>query len=148
MRILLKDKDGVELTSHRTLTVYLYASDRDDIPGGLVADDAKNRRLGVWRGHSSLTGFTKAEMNILYDKWRLSQLKNAQGKYSSNLHVCLYRREDVNGAKWKCIAKYPVSQAASNAFRISGDIQKSGGNNLGWFAVVAKEVNGTRIIVK
>ena len=148
MRILLKDKDGVELTSDRTLTVYLYAPDRDDIPGGLIADDAKNRRLGVWRGHSSLTSFTKAEMNILYDKWRLAQLKDAQGKYSPNLHVCLYRCEDVKGAKWKCIARYPVSQASSNAYRISGDLQKSGGNNLGWFAVVAKEVGGSVILIK
>ena len=148
MRILLKDKDDKELTSHRKFTVYLYAPDRDDIPGGLIADDANNRRLGVWRGHSTLTSFTKAEMNILYDRWRLAELKNAQGKYSSNLHVCLYRREDVDGAKWKCITMYPVSKASSNAYRISGDLQKSGGNNLGWFAVVAKEIKGTVMVVR
>ena len=87
-------------------------------------------------------------MNILYDRWRLAELKNAQGKYSSNLHVCLYRREDVDGAKWKCITMYPISKASSNAYRISGDLQKSGGNNLGWFAVVAKEIKGTVMVFR
>ena len=147
MRILIKDKNGDEITSNRKYTVYLYAPDRADIRAGLVGDDARNRRLGVWRGHSSVS-FAKAETTIRYDQWRLAELKDGNGNYPPNLEVCLYKCEDVDGSKWKRVASYPASEAEARGYLIGGGIEKSGGNNLGWFAVVAKEGKGTSLIIR
>ena len=75
MRILLKDSNDTEITTHRKFTVELYAPDRTDIPAGLIEDDAKNRRLGVWRGNCTRTSsFAKADTTIRYDQWRLAEL--------------------------------------------------------------------------
>ena len=149
MRILLKDNNDTEITTHRKFTVELYAPDRTDIPAGLVEDDAKNRRLGVWRGNcgGKTSSFAKAETTIRYDQWRLAELKDGNGNYPPNLEVRLLQ---YDGAKWKKIASYPVEEAAANNYRISGTLAKTSvaSRNLGWFAVVAKANKGTLICIQ
>ena len=148
MRILLKDSNDTEIETHRKFTVELYAPDRTDIPAGLVEDDAKNRRLGVWRGNcTKFTSFAKADTTIRYDQWRLAELMNENGNSPLNLAVCLYQ---YDGAKWKKIASYPAEDAATNNYRIRGTLAKTSvaSANLGWFAVVAKEVGGSVILIK
>ena len=139
MRILLKDSNDTEITTHRKFTVELYAPDRTDIPAGLVADDAKNRRLGVWRGNcgGKTSSFAKAETTIRYDQWRLGELKDGEGNYPTELEVRLYQ---YDGTNWKRISSYPASEAAAKYYRISGTLAKTSvaSRNLGWFAVVAK----------
>ena len=146
MRILLKDSNDAEITTHRKLTVELYAPDRTDIPAGLVEDDAKNRRLGVWRGNcgGKTSSFAKADTTIRYDQWRLAELME---NTSRNFEICLYQ---YSGTKWKKITSYPAEEAASNYYRISGTLAKTtvASANLGWFAVVAKATTGTMISIR
>ena len=149
MRILLKDNNDTEITTHRKFTVELYAPDRTDIPAGLVADDAKNRRLGVWRGNcgGKTSSFAKAETTIRYDQWRLAELKDGTGNYPTGLAVCFYQ---YDGAKWKKLASYPAEEAEAKNYRISGTLAKTSiaSSNLGWFAVVAKANKGTLICIQ
>ena len=148
MRILLKDSNDAEITAHRKLTVELYAPDRNDIPAGLIEDDAKNRRLGVWRGNcTKVTSFAKADTTIRYDQWRLGELKDGNGNYPSNLEVRFYQ---YDGAHWKKIASHPAAEAAAKNYRISGTLAKTSvaSHNLGWFAVVAREVKGSVIVFR
>ena len=149
MRILLKDNNDTEITTHRKFTVALYAPDRTDIPAGLVADDAKNRRLGVWRGNcgGKTSSFAAADTTIRYDHWRLAELMNENGNSPLNLAVCLYQ---YDGTKWKKITSYSAEEAAANNYRISGTLAKTSvaSANLGWFAVVATEVKGSVIYIR
>lgn len=149
MRILLKDDNDAEITTHRKFTVELYAPDRTDIPAGLVADDAKNRRLGVWRGNcgGKTSSFAKADTTIRYDQWRLAELMNAQDNASCNFNVVLYQ---YDGTKWKKIASHSAAEAAAHNYRISGTLEKTSvaSHNLGWFAVVAREIKGSVIVFR
>ena len=149
MRILLKDSNDTEITTHRKFTVELYAPDRTDIPAGLIADDANNRRLGVWRGNcgGKTTSFAKAETTIRYDQWKLSELMNAPENTSCSFEVVLYQ---YDGARWKKLASYPAAEAAANYYRIRGTLAKTSvaSHNLGWFAVVAKEIKGTVMVFR
>ena len=149
MRILLKDNNDTEITTHRKFTVELYAPDRTDIPAGLVEDDDKNRRLGVWSGNcgGKTSSFAKADTTIRYDHWRLAELKSAHGNSTLNLAVCLYQ---YDGTKWKKITSYPAEEAAAKNYRISGTLAKTSiaSSNLGWFAVVAKSTKGTMICIQ
>ena len=141
MRIIINDGNGKEITSWRKFTVELYAPDRTDIPAGLVVDDAKNRRLGVWRGDCSID-FASADMTIRYDQWRLAELKDGNGNYPLNLAVCLYQ---YDGTKWRKITSYRASEAEEKGYRIGGALEKTqvASRNLGWFAVVARKTKGT-----
>ena len=149
MRILLKDSNDTEITTHRKFTVELYAPDRTDIPAGLIADDANNRRLGVWRGNcgGKTTSFAKAETTIRYDQWELSELMNAPENASRNIEVALYQ---YDGAKWKKLSSHPAADAAANNYRIKGTLAKTSvaSHNLGWFAVVAREIKGSVIVFR
>ena len=152
MKILIKNNKGDELTAWRKLTVELYAPDRTDFPAGLVADDDKNRRLGIWKGscYCKTNTIASAEATIRYDQWRLFGLKDGDGNYPPNLDVRLYRHDGKANGKWKCIASCPVSEAASNGYRITGKLESESGEtyNLGWFAVVAKANKGTMISIR
>jgi hypothetical protein len=149
MRILLKDSNDTEITTHRKFTVELYAPDRTDIPAGLIADDANNRRLGVWRGNcgGKTTSFAKAETTIRYDQWKLSELMNAQGNSAYTFEVVLYQ---YDGARWKKIASHLAADAAANNYRIHGTLAKTSvaSSNLGWFAVVARKIKGTVMVLR
>ncbi|MBR2837186.1 MAG: hypothetical protein IKE55_00210, partial [Kiritimatiellae bacterium] len=149
MRILLKDSNDAEITTHRKFTVELYAPDRTDIPAGLVVDDAKNRRLGVWRGNcgGKTSSFAAADTTIRYDQWRLAELMDTQGDAPCSFEIALYQ---YDGARWKRIASYPAAEAAAKNYRISGTLAKTSvaSHNLGWFAVVAREVKGTIIYIR
>ena len=149
MRILLKDSNDTEITTYRRFTVELYAPDRTDIPAGLIADDANNRRLGVWRGNCGgrTTSFAKAETTIRYDQWKLSELMNAPENASRNIEVVLYQ---YDGAKWKKLSSHSAAEAATKNYRISGTLAKTtvASHNLGWFAVVAREIKGSVIVFR
>ena len=149
MRILLKDSNDTEITKYRRFTVELYAPDRTDIPAGLIADDANNRRLGVWRGNcgGKTTSFAKAETTIRYDQWKLSELMNAPENASRNIEVALYQ---YDGAKWKKLSSHSAAEAATKNYRISGTLAKTSveSHNLGWFAVVAREIKGSVIVFR
>ena len=150
MRILLKDSNGTEITTDRRFTVELYAPDRTDIPAGLIEDDAKNcRRLGVWRGNcgGKTSSFAKAETTIRYDQWRLSELMNAPENTSCNFEVVLYQ---YDGARWKKLASQSAAEAATKNYRISGTLAKTSvaSHNLGWFAVVARKIKGTVMVLR
>ncbi len=153
MKIILKDVNESEVTEHRRFNVAMYAPDRTDIPAGLVEDDAKDRRLGIWKGN--VTGnakgkFATAEATIRYDQWRLGELKDGVGNYPAGLEVILYKHDGSVGGRWQKVAAYPAADAATNEFRICGDIASvvSGSHNLSWFAVVAKFSRGTCLIVR
>lgn len=153
MRILLKDSNDTEITTDRRFTVELYAPDRTDIPAGLIADDANNRRLGVWRGNcgGKTTSFAKAETTIRYDQWRLGELAAASGVGLNNFQICLYKHDGSANGKWKKVSSYSAADAAANEYRISGDVSNEvSGNkhNIAWFAVVAKTIKGTLICIK
>lgn len=149
MRILLKDDNDAEITTHRKFTVELYAPDRTDIPAGLIEDDAANRRLGVWRGNcgGKTSSFAKAETTIRYDQWKLSELMNAPENASRNIEVALYQ---YDGAKWKKLSSHSAAEAATKNYRISGTLAKTtvASHNLGWFAVVAREIKGSVIVFR
>ena len=153
MKIILKDANDTEVEDHRRFNVAMYAPDRTDIPAGLVEDDAKDRRLGIWKGN--VTGnakgkFATAEATIRYDQWRLGELKDGVGNYPAGLEVILYKHDGSVGGRWQKVAAYPAADAATNEFRIGGDIASvvSGSHNLSWFAVVAKFSRGTCLIVR
>ena len=150
MRILLKDNNDTEITTDRRFTVELYAPDRTDIPAGLIEDDAKNcRRLGVWRGNcgGKTSSFAKAETTIRYDQWKLSELMNAQGNTAYTFEVVLYQ---YDGARWKKLASQSAAEAATKNYRISGTLAKTSvaSSNLGWFAVVARKIKGTVMVLR
>ena len=150
MRILLKDSNDTEITTDRRFTVELYAPDRTDIPAGLIEDDAKNcRRLGVWRGNcgGKTSSFAKAETTIRYDQWKLSELMNAQGNSAYTFEVVLYQ---YDGARWKKLASQSAAEAATKNYRISGTLAKTSvaSSNLGWFAVVARKIKGTVMVLR
>ena len=152
MKIILKDANDTEVTDHRRFNIAMYAPDRTDIPAGLVEDDATNRRLGIWKGHvtSNASGkFTTADATIRYDHWRLGELMNAQGA-PSNVQICLYKHDGTANGKWKRVASYSAADAAANEYRINGEISNevSSKHDIGWFAVVAKEVKGSVIFVR
>lgn len=158
MKIILKDSTGVELPDekayHRRFNVAMYAPDRTDIPAGLVEDDAKNRRLGIWKGN--VTGnasgkFATAYATIRYDQWRLGELTAGAGNDPAGLEVRLYKHDGTAGGRWKKVSSYSAADAATNGYRISGDISNEvSGNkhNIAWFAVVAKEIHGSVLIVR
>ena len=157
MRIIIKTNDvEVAMASSRYPFVDLYAPDRTDIPAGLVGDDAKNRRLGIWHGtiatgyaNTARRSFHTADVTIRYDQWRLDELKDAQGNYPPNLEIRLYKHDGTVGGKWRMVTKYPVTDAETNGYRISGELESvSGTYNLGWFAVVAKSAKGTCIAIR
>ena len=152
MKIILKDANENEVTDHRRFNVSMYAPDRTDIPAGLVEDDAKNRRLGIWKGNVTSTAsgkFATAHATIRYDQWRLAELMDSQGE-PTNFQICLYKHDGSANGKWKKVASYSATEAATNEYRISGEISNevSGKHNLGWFAVVAKAAKGTRITIR
>ena len=149
MRILVKDGSGAEVTGSRRYKVEMYASDRDDIPAGLVEDASHSCRLGVWRGNCSLTSFAKADVTIRYDHWLLSKLKNKQGNIPSETRICLYRHDGTSGGSWKLVSSTSLGEAEANGHLIRGEFAKSSDSsyNLGWFAAAAKCPNGTVIIV-
>ena len=132
----------------------MYAPNRTDIPAGLVEDDAKNRRLGIWKGN--VTGnasgkFATAYATIRYDQWRLGELTAGAGNDPAGLEVRLYKHDGTAGGKWKKVSSYSAADAATNGYRISGDISNEvSGNkhNIAWFAVVAKEIHGSVLIVR
>ena len=72
---------------------------------------------------------------------------NAQENTSRNFNVVMYQ---YDGTRWKKLASYPAAEAAAKNYRISGTLAKTSvaSSNLGWFAVVAKEIKGTVIVVR
>ena len=156
MRLIIKTNDvEIAMDKSRYPFVDLYAPDRTDIPTGLVEDDAKNRRLGIWHGtiatsyaNTARRSFDTADVKIRYDQWRLDELKDAQGNYPTGLEVRLYKHDGTSNGKWKKVASYSAAEAAANGYRISGELESvSGEYNLGWFAVVAKSTKGTMISI-
>ena len=153
MKIILKDANESEVTDHRRFNVAMYAPDRTDIPAGLVEDDAKNRRLGIWKGNvtSNASGkFATAHATIRYDQWRLGELAAASGVGLNNFQICLYKHDGSANGKWKKVSSYSAAEAAANEYRISGEISNevSGKRNIGWFAVVAKAIKGTQFSIR
>ena len=72
---------------------------------------------------------------------------NAPENTSCSFEVVLYQ---YDGARWKKLASYPAAEAAANYYRIRGTLAKTSvaSHNLGWFAVVAKEIKGTVMVFR
>jgi hypothetical protein len=116
----------------------LCALDRSDVPGNLPASE---RPLGVWclglyasNTDSSKASFTNVALTFRYDRTRVKQTDKLK----------LYRHE--NGAWVKVGECLPdgtalISTAAPLARLTTGDY------NIGWFALLAKERNGTLLSV-
>ena len=141
----------------------LYATDRDDIPAGLPADDlsAQTLRLGVWRAtvnknnnldevsKENAGSFSSASVRIRYDNFRLAALKDANGTLSSDQRIALYRHDGTETGRWVKVASRGVSEAEANGHLIGGALRKSAADwNLGFFAVVAEPRSGVCIIVR
>jgi len=159
MKILIKDSAGEEIATNHHAFVELYAPDRTDIPEGLVNDEKRSRRLGIWHGgisknypdmyESGIRDFYTADTTIRYDQWRLAELKDEDGEYPIGLEIRLYWHDGTSSGKWKCVSGYAVGDAESNEYRITGTFSQADGvYNLGWFAVVAACNDGTMVIIR
>lgn len=141
----------------------LYATDRDDIPAGLPGDDlaAKTLRLGVWRAtvnknynldevsKANAGSFSSATARIRYDNFRLAALKDADGAFSSEQRVALYRHDGTASGRWIKVASLDATEAEANGHLIGGALPKVDADwNLGFFAVVAEPKKGTSIIIR
>ena len=159
--------NGVAFTFDSTKSGYLigqlYATDRDDIPAGLPADDAaaKTLRLGVWRAtvnkNFELNEVSKANagtiasaaVRIRYDNYRLNALKDAEGNLPDGLRVTVYRHDGTPSGTWVKAGSAMALAAEADNHVVGGDLVKSEGDwNLGFFAVVAEPKKGTNIIIR
>ena len=141
----------------------LYATDRDDIPAGLPADDpeAKTLRLGVWRAtvnksyeldevsKENAGAVASADVRIRYNNFLLNALKDADGNLPDNLRLKFYRHDGTASGRWVRAGGVSAATAEAGGHLVGGRLVKSDGDwNLGFFAVVAEPVCGGMILIR
>lgn len=144
-------KDGAAWVDYHYNYAMLYAPDRADIPGTIpCATEKGDKVIGVWRlGHFQDIGDVGAEPQTpdsRFDSVNVRIRFDDAGIDWGRERVVLYR---WNGSAWKRVGGATEGvyvETAAPQSRYKADANDNW--NIGWYAVVRKQVNGIAIILR